>query len=142
MESNRDDRILVIGATNRPFDIDSGILRRFHSKICVPLPDQETRFGLIEGSINKHRNDIKSAELNEICILTEGYSGSDIYSVVKHALMAPIRELNEDQLKLVEVDQLRALNLNDFKESIKIIKRSSCDELEKLVEWKNKFAQN
>ena len=56
--------------------------------------------------------------------------------------MAPIRELNEDQLKLVEVDQLRALNLNDFKESIKIIKRSSCDELEKLVEWKNKFAQN
>lgn len=41
------DRILVLGATNRPGDIDSAILRRMPKRFAVGLPDAEQRFKIL-----------------------------------------------------------------------------------------------
>jgi SpoVK/Ycf46/Vps4 family AAA+-type ATPase len=41
------DRILVLGATNRPLDIDPAILRRMPKRFAVGLPDTEQRFKIL-----------------------------------------------------------------------------------------------
>lgn len=50
---------MVMGATNRPFDIDDAILRRFKNKIYVSLPDLATRNRMLTDLINKNTNSIK-----------------------------------------------------------------------------------
>lgn len=45
LKSSRDDNIIVIGATNRPFDLDDAILRRLPRRLLVDLPGEREREG-------------------------------------------------------------------------------------------------
>jgi len=131
-----------MGATNRPFDIDDAILRRFKNKIYISLPDLKTRNIMLTDLINKTSNSIKAAEIMDISIQTDGYSGSDLNAVAKHASMQPIRDLNEPEMMTIDESQLRPVNLADFKIALIKIKKSECKDIEKLEEWRMKFAQN
>ena len=49
-----DERILVIGATNRPQELDDAVLRRFPKRIFIPLPDDASRYAAIKSILHKH----------------------------------------------------------------------------------------
>ncbi|KAH9922957.1 ATPase [Fomitopsis serialis] len=115
------DRILVLGATNRPNDIDSAILRRMPKRFSVGLPDLEQR----EKILNLMLQDTELAEdfsMHKLAEETDGLSGSDLKELCRSAAMRSmrefIREAGDDHERLSrsqdEGFKLRPLTPDDF----------------------------
>ena len=86
--------ILVIGATNRPQDLDEAARRRFVKRLYIPLPDAETRRSLFTILLKKNDNTISDAEVDELTRRSEGYSCADIHNLCREAAMGPIRDIS------------------------------------------------
>lgn len=80
-----------MAATNRPQELDEAALRRFTKRVYVTLPDLQTRIILLQRLLAKHNDPLTPEELNEMAVLTEGYSGSDLTGLAKDAALGPIR---------------------------------------------------
>ncbi|KAK2465282.1 hypothetical protein APHAL10511_002636 [Amanita phalloides] len=115
------DRILVLGATNRPNDIDAAILRRLPQRFAISLPNREQRLKIL----NLMLKDTKLSPefpMNKLAILTEGLSGSDLRELCRNAAMVPVREyvrsssINQEMLEKHQLEgfNLRPLSLEDF----------------------------
>ncbi|KAG5645459.1 hypothetical protein DXG03_006004 [Asterophora parasitica] len=115
------DRILVLGATNRPNDIDSAILRRMPKRFAIQLPNFEQRLRILSLMLK----DTKLAEdfpMTSLTELTEGHSGSDLKEMCRNAAMVPVREYmrsaanNQELLEKGQIEgfDLRPLTLEDF----------------------------
>ncbi|VDM51033.1 unnamed protein product [Toxocara canis] len=63
--SSKTDRLLVIGATNRPEELDTAVLRRFPKRILVDVPDEKARANLVAALLKKHKtaSDLTSCQL-------------------------------------------------------------------------------
>ena len=85
-------RIIVIAATNRPEDCDPALLRRFAVRVLVGLPSRKDRKKIIRRMLSDVEHNITSSQLNELALATEGWSGSDLESMTREAVMAPVRE--------------------------------------------------
>ncbi|KAK2575478.1 hypothetical protein KPH14_011206 [Odynerus spinipes] len=121
---NPEERVLVMAATNRPQELDEAALRRFTKRVYVTLPDLMTRIVLLQRLLAKHNDPLTKEELKEMAILTEGYSGSDLTGLAKDAALGPIRELNPDQVKELDLNSVRNITMQDFRDSLKRIRRS------------------
>ncbi|XP_041789131.1 spastin isoform X2 [Chelmon rostratus] len=153
VQSGGDERVLVMGATNRPQELDEAVLRRFAKRVYVALPAEETRFKLLKNLLEKHGNPLSHRELSQLARMTEGYSGSDLTSLAKDASLGPIRELHPEQVRNVEAsevsspagdrpiaDQVRNICFRDFVESLKKIKSSVGPQtLELYVRWNRDY---
>jgi len=100
LKSSRDDSVTVIGATNRPFDLDDAVLRRLPRRLLVDLPGEPERGGmyiirssvvqLVELTLTMHacaeilkillRDELLAADLDirQLAKQTESFSGSDL----------------------------------------------------------------
>ncbi|KAF0852511.1 mitochondrial AAA+ superfamily ATPase [Andalucia godoyi] len=86
-------RVVVMGATNRPQDIDEAILRRMPRQFHVALPDQSQRREILLRLLRSASCDSSEAfNIDEICGFTEGYSGSDLKELCRQAALVPVRE--------------------------------------------------
>ncbi|KAF8635900.1 hypothetical protein AX15_000079 [Amanita polypyramis BW_CC] len=85
------DRILVLGATNRPTDIDSAILRRMPKRFAVGLPNGDQRLKILNLML-KDTNLSFNFPMERLTELTEGLSGSDLKELCRNAAMVPVRE--------------------------------------------------
>lgn len=88
--SNTKERVSVFATTNMPWELDIAALRRFERKILVPMPDKETRKKIMMLHAGTHHN-LTEDEFNFLAEQTEGYSGSDLSTLVNDALMRPIK---------------------------------------------------
>lgn len=89
------DGVLVLGATNIPWDIDSAMRRRFEKRVYIPLPEAPARENMFRIHIGDTENTLCKAELEVLGIMSEGMSGSDISVVVREALRQPVRRCQE-----------------------------------------------
>ncbi|XP_034408454.1 spastin isoform X2 [Cyclopterus lumpus] len=140
VQSGGDDRVLVMGATNRPQELDEAVLRRFAKRIYVALPDAETRLTLLKNLLEKHRNPLSKNELSSLAKVSAGYSGSDLTSLAKDAALGPIRELGPDQVRSMAASEMRNIKMKDFEDSLKRIKPSvSSATLNMYTKWNTDF---
>uniref|UniRef100_A0A3P9DDI5 microtubule-severing ATPase n=1 Tax=Maylandia zebra TaxID=106582 RepID=A0A3P9DDI5_9CICH len=105
LQSGRDDRVLVMGATNRPQELDEAILR----------------FTLLKNLLGTHGSPLSQNELSCLAKVTAGYSGSDLTALAKDAALGPIRELGP------VVSTHTITFMKDFEDSLKQIKPTNKD---------------
>jgi cell division protease FtsH len=90
---HREDSLMIIGATNRPADIDSALKRpgRFDRIVKIPNPNLQSRLEIIIFYANRTRYDICSVKLEEIAELTEGWSCAELKNLVNEAAIRAVR---------------------------------------------------
>jgi SpoVK/Ycf46/Vps4 family AAA+-type ATPase len=122
--SSADDKILMIGATNRPEELDEAARRRFIKRLYVPLPDTKARNDLIVGSIRKDeafggtKYELDETQVGEIVQRTRGYSAADMHNLIVEAAMAPLRGVD---IMLATAEDLRAVTFEDFLAALKTV---------------------
>ncbi|KAM7525821.1 hypothetical protein LguiA_015723 [Lonicera macranthoides] len=162
------ERILVLAATNRPFDLDEAIIRRFERRILVGLPSVENREKILRTVLVKENVD-KDLDFKELATMTEGYSGSDLKNLCTTAAYRPVRELiQQERLKDLEkkkraeqgkdsggtpikedhkeekVITIRPLNMGDFKEAKNQVAASFAAEgsiMSELKQWNDLYGE-
>lgn len=137
--SNSDDRVLVMGATNRPQELDEAARRRFVKRIYIPLPESETRLGLLTKLLQGQDYNLSAAEFQKLVQQTEGYSGSDLTALAKDAALGPLRSLGETLLD-TPADQVRPIQFHDFVVALQSIRPSvSPQSLLAFEEWNREY---
>lgn len=89
--NGNDDNILVIAATNRPWQIDSALMRpgRFSDRIYIPLPDKEAREFLIKKSW-KNVPLASDININQLVEDTEGFNSADVIYLCEICKVYPV----------------------------------------------------
>uniref|UniRef100_A0A8C7XWF3 vesicle-fusing ATPase n=1 Tax=Oryzias sinensis TaxID=183150 RepID=A0A8C7XWF3_9TELE len=90
---NDNEGILVLGATNIPWTLDSAIRRRFEKRIYIPLPEEHARSSMFKLHLGSTPNNLTEADFVTLGRKTDGYSGADISVIVRDALMQPVRRV-------------------------------------------------
>ena len=133
-------RVLVIGATNRPHELDDAARRRFVKRLYIPLPEEEDRKILLMnllGGNNKHN--LTDKDVNKLAKDTDGYSGADLKALCTDAAMGPIRQLGRDAMK-VRPDQVPPISYKHFKYALRSMSASVAKEdLDVYIEWNNTY---
>ncbi|KAJ8045032.1 Spastin [Holothuria leucospilota] len=138
--ADSNDRVLVMGATNRPQELDDAVLRRFVKRVYVAMPDLETRKQLLSQLLSKHKNPLSESELYRLAQVTEGYSGSDLTALAKDAALGPIRDLGPTKVKSTAANEVRSIQLKDFHDALKRIRRSvNSDSLALYQRWNAQY---
>lgn len=87
--------VLVLGATNIPWQLDAAIRRRFQRRVHISLPDVAARTTMFKIAVGDTKTSLKPEDYRELAKLSEGYSGSDIAVAVQDALMQPVRKIQQ-----------------------------------------------
>jgi|UniRef100_A0A6U0DMZ0 ATPase family AAA domain-containing protein 1 len=130
---NTDDnaRVMVLGATNRPWDVDEAILRRLPRAFEIGLPNREQRAQVLAVTLKGENLEDgfsapkEDAPLWKIAGETEGFSGSDLRDLCKQAAYGPVRDFLENERKQAETGRIgmeqmkirpRPITYKDFKD--------------------------
>lgn len=114
LKTRESERVLVLAATNRPFDLDEAVLRRLPRRLLIDLPDQKNRMKILQVILKDEEVD-PGLDMEEIAGMTEGFSGSDLKNFCVAAAYRPIREL----LKQEKEKELARKQSGESLESIK-----------------------
>ena len=135
-----EDRILVVGATNRPQEIDEAARRRLSKRLYIPLPDAVARKAITARLMAQQAHLLTDSDLEAIVSGSAGYSGADMTCLCREAALGPIRSLDVSDIFQVSEEQVRPILIQDFTSALSLVKPSvSESDLEVYVKWNEKF---
>ncbi|KAM0676110.1 AAA ATPase cdc48 [Gurleya vavrai] len=126
---NTKKNVFVIGATNRPDQIDSALMRpgRLDQLVYIPLPDRESRKSILHACLKKTPLN-QDINLDSIADATDGFSGADLTEICQRSCRMAIREWVEDEKKDaengMEVEITRELKWKHFEFALKNARKS------------------
>jgi SpoVK/Ycf46/Vps4 family AAA+-type ATPase len=138
-DKSKASKLYVIGATNKPWSLEAGFLRRFQKRIYVSLPDQASRIHLFRQYTERLKME-KSLKSEDLAKLTDGYSASDVKDICQSAQLRVVDELFQSGKALEEEANTRSISPSDFKEILKMRKPSvSIDMMRAYSRWSEQF---
>jgi SpoVK/Ycf46/Vps4 family AAA+-type ATPase len=139
VDKGKNLHVYVIGATNKPWDLDWGFIRRFQKRILVPLPDHHTRLMMFK-LYTTNLFLATDVDLHELARISEGFSGSDIRDVCQSAQLKLIGEFFETGQANDKQAKPRSLTMEDFKQTLEERKPSvSLDMVSLYTRWSEAF---
>jgi transitional endoplasmic reticulum ATPase len=128
--SGSSENVLLIGATNRPDDLDYAVMRpgRFSEHIYIPLPSRKSRQLLLRKLLEKVPCD-QSIDVDQIAELTKNYSGADLTQLIEKSKEYPL-------LKYIESNIKSNLKHEDILQALKTVSASTD---EKQIEYFEKY---
>ncbi len=139
VDKGKNLHVYVIGATNKPWDLDWAFIRRFQKRILVPLPDHHTRLMMLKLYTGNLGIDA-DVDLHELARLSEGFSGSDIRDVCQAAQLKLIGEFFESGKAMDKEAKPRFITMSDFRQILEERKPSvSLDMLSLYNRWFEAF---
>ena len=136
--SSEENRVLIIGATNRPFDLDPAVIRRLPKRVYVGPFNDEDKKGFIKKIITQNKCNISDEEFMKIAKMCNNYSNSDLKELCREAAYEPLRELNSSSLK--KVSELRPITFDDFNKAIRKVRGTLTEGiLKQLEKWNQDF---
>jgi SpoVK/Ycf46/Vps4 family AAA+-type ATPase len=120
--TDNEDRILLIGATNRPQEIDEAARRRFRKKLYIPLPEAHARKKIVENLLDTQKHALSVEEIDDIIEKTNGYSGSDMDGLVREAALGPMRDIVD--ICNINIEDVRPITHQDFLNALTQVRAS------------------
>ncbi|GMH37221.1 hypothetical protein BSKO_05094 [Bryopsis sp. KO-2023] len=115
--NSADRRVLLVGATNRPEELDEAARRRMPKQLYIPLPCGEARKQMILRQLKGVKASLSDVEVTKVVQKTSGYSGSDMKNLVQEACQGPVRDAMQSMRagisNILEAD-LRPVKIKDF----------------------------
>ncbi|ORX62039.1 AAA-domain-containing protein [Hesseltinella vesiculosa] len=133
--SSNNQGVVVMAATNRPFDLDDAVLRRMPRRVLVDLPKEDDRKAILEMLLQDEQHNLS---IDALAKSTQHYSGSDLKNL---CVTAALRCLQQ-QLPTLETASQRSLSHDHFDHALKLVPASSSDDMQSLVEirkWAQKY---
>lgn len=142
--SSNDSRVLVLAATNFPWDLDEALRRRLEKRIYIPLPDKINRLQLLKLALAEV-SVADEVDLESVADSLDGYSGADITNVCREAAMmsmrARIANLTADEIKALAQEEVDLpITSSDFSQAIQNTSPSvSYADVQKYEKWIHDF---
>ncbi|KAL3944615.1 MAG: hypothetical protein SGBAC_001327 [Bacillariaceae sp.] len=128
-------RVLVIGATNRPQELDEAARRRFTKRLYIPLPGESDRTELLQVMLKTNNHVLSTEEVQKLGKETDGFSGADLKALCTDAAMGPIRKLGSRALS-IEVKDVPPISYKHFRKSLRGTRPSVApSDLVQYEEW-------
>lgn len=138
--TTENDRILIVGATNRPQELDEAARRRFVKRLYIPLPEKSARLEILVNLLSSVNNVITDSQMEEIASQTNGFSGADMKVLCQEAVMGPVRSIPLSDMQSVAAENVRPVIYNDFLLALSCVRASvSQNDLQQYVDWTNKY---
>ncbi|KAL3808516.1 hypothetical protein ACHAXA_008337 [Cyclostephanos tholiformis] len=137
--NGRKGQVLVIGATNRPQELDDAARRRFVKKLYIPLPDQDGREALIANLLKKNDHTLTDAQLAQLAKDSEGFSGADLKILCTEAAMGPLRKFGAKAVEMNSKD-VPPISYKNFRQALRQVNPSVAQsDLASHIEWNNTY---
>eukprot|EP00549_Striatella_unipunctata_P023092 CAMPEP_0118678308 /NCGR_PEP_ID=MMETSP0800-20121206/3142_1 /TAXON_ID=210618 ORGANISM="Striatella unipunctata, Strain CCMP2910" /NCGR_SAMPLE_ID=MMETSP0800 /ASSEMBLY_ACC=CAM_ASM_000638 /LENGTH=340 /DNA_ID=CAMNT_0006574141 /DNA_START=84 /DNA_END=1106 /DNA_ORIENTATION=- len=133
-------RVLVIGATNRPHELDDAARRRFVKRLYIPLPEQPDRLVLLQTLLGTNHHSLTEKELTKLSHDTTGFSGADLKALCTDAAMGPIRQLGAKALEVLDARSVPPISYKHFRQALKGTNPSVAQaDLQVYVDWNKTY---
>lgn len=158
--------VLLLGATNLPWVLDTAMIRRFERKIYIPLPCVNARLSIFKLCAGNALCNLSAKDYEELARGTDGYSGADISIITRDALMQRVRKVqtathfrkekngkwapcSPGETNAVEMEwpqigpndlEPPIVTMSDFRQAVSTAKTSvQLRDLNKYEEWTNEY---
>ena len=130
---------MVIGATNRPHELDDAARRRFVKRLYIPLPEQPDRGTLLRTLLSKNDNSLSDKELIKLSSETDGFSGADLKALCTDAALGPIRQLGARALE-IDARDVPPIAYKHFRHALRGMNPSVAQaDLDVYLEWNKTY---